>query len=113
MGFIYSNRIRSSITYSLFIIDSTKRNLEVMLQQHYAPYSENRMNMTITVLKNYRIDIQNPASLDMLIEEAKLAQIQCDYIAPLKTSLKTLGAIIIPIIAFVAQKLALLPPQMR
>lgn len=76
-----------------------------MLQQHYAPYSENRMNMTITVLKNYRIDIQNPASLDMLIEEAKLAQIQCDYIAPLKTSLKTLGAIIIPIIAFVAQKI--------
>ena len=50
-----------------FIIDSTKRNLEVMLQQHYAPYSEKRINMTINVL--------------------------------------TLGAIIVPIIAFVAQKI--------
>ena len=46
-----------------------------MLQQHYAPYSEKRINMTINVLKNYRIDIQNPDSLDMLIKEAKLAQI--------------------------------------
>ena len=88
-----------------FIIDSTKRNLEVMLQQHYAPYSEKRINMTINVLKDYRIDIQNPDSLDMLIEEAKLAQIQCDYIDPLKMPLKTLGAIIFPIIAFVAQKI--------
>ena len=76
-----------------------------MLQQHYAPYSKERINMTINVLKDYRIDIQNPDSLDMLIEEAKLAQIQCDYIAPLKTPLKTLGAIIVPIIAFVAQKI--------
>lgn len=88
-----------------FIIDSTKRNLEVMLQQHYAPYSEKRINMTINVLKDYRIDIQNPDSLDMLIEEAKLAQIQCDYIDPLKMPLKTLGAIIVPIIAFAAQKI--------
>ena len=76
-----------------------------MLQQHYAPYSEKRINMTINVLKDYRIDIQNPDSLDMLIEEAKLAQIQCDYINPLKMPLKTLGAIIVPIIAFVAQKI--------
>ena len=37
----------------------------------------------------------------MLIEEAKQAQIQCDYIAPLKKPFKTLGAIIIPIVAFV------------
>lgn len=61
--------------------------------------------MTINVLKNYEIDIHNNTSIDMLIEEAKLAQIQCDYIAPLKKPLKTLGAIIIPIIAFVAQKI--------
>lgn len=88
-----------------FIIDSMKRNLKVMLQQHYAPYSEKRMNMTINVLKDYGIEIQNFDSLDMLIEEAKQAQIQCDYIAPLKKPFKTLGAIIIPIVAFVAQKI--------
>ena len=71
-----------------------KRNLKVMLQQHYAPYSEKRMNMTINVLKDYGIEIQNFDSLDMLIEEA-----------PLKKPFKTLGAIIIPIVAFVAQKI--------
>ena len=90
---------------AFFIIDSTKRNLKVMLQQHYAPYSEKRMNMTLNVLQYYKIDIHNPNSLDLLIEEAKLAQIQCDYIAPLKIPLKTLGAIIVPILAFVAQKI--------
>lgn len=88
-----------------FIIDSLKRNLEIMLKEHYAPYSEKRMNMTIDVLKKYGIDIHNFDLIDLLIEEAKYAQIHCDYIAPLKKPLKTLGAIIIPIIAFVAQKI--------
>lgn len=88
-----------------FIIDSTKRNLEVILKEHYTPYSEKRMLMTINVLKKYEIDIHNNTSIDMLIEEAKFAQIQCDYITPLKKPLKTLGAIIVPIIAFVTQKI--------
>ena len=69
------------------------------------PIPKKELNMTINVLKDYRIEIQNPDSLDMLIEEAKRAQIQCDYIDPLKMPLKTLGAIIFPIIAFVAQKI--------
>lgn len=30
-----------------FIIDSTKRNLEVMLKEHYTPYSEKRMLMML------------------------------------------------------------------
>lgn len=88
-----------------FAIDSKKMNLEVMLQEHYAPYSEKRMLMTINVLKNYKIDIQDTASIDMLIEEAKLAQTQCDYITPLKKPLKTMSAIIVPIIAFIVQRI--------
>lgn len=86
------------------ILDSTKRNLKVMLKEHYIPYSEERMLMTINVLKKYKIDIHDYNVIDMLIEEAKLSQIQCNYIAPLKRPLKTLGAIIVPIIVFVAQK---------
>lgn len=95
-----------ALSFIVFIIiDSLKRNLEVMLNEHYTPYSENRMNMVIEVLTNYKIDIHNSESLDMLIEEAKHAQINCDYLAPLIKPFKTLGAIIIPIIAFVAQKI--------
>ncbi len=76
-----------------------------MLKEHYIPYSKIRMNMTIDILKKFDINIKNLDSLDMLIDEAKYAQIQCDYLSPLKKPLKTLGAIIIPIIVFVAEKI--------
>ena len=88
-----------------FIIDSRKNITEMILKDHYIPYSEKRMNMVIEILKKYNIDVDNLDSLDMLIDEAKLAQIQCDYLSPLKNPLKTLSAIIIPIIVFVANKI--------
>jgi hypothetical protein len=88
-----------------FIINSTKRNLEVMLNNHYAPYSEKRMQMIIDILSKYRICIHDIEAINMLIEESKHAQIQCDYLTPIKKPLKTLGAIIVPIIAFVAQRI--------
>lgn len=88
-----------------FIIDSQKRNLELMLKDYYVPYSEKRMLMTINVLREYKIDIHNSELIDMLIEEAKLAQSQCDYIAPFKKPLKILRTVIVPIIAYLVQKL--------
>ena len=88
-----------------FIIDSLKKNLKVMLNEHYSPYSEKRMQMTIDVLNNYKINIHDFESIDLLIEEAKIAQIQCDYLAPLKKPLKTLAAIIVPIVVYVAEKI--------
>ncbi|NEW63384.1 hypothetical protein GMA11_08330 [Granulicatella sp. zg-ZJ] len=88
------------------IIDSKKDNLSVMLENHYIPYSEKRMNMTIEVLKKYNIDIKNLDSLDMLITEAKYAQIQCDLFSQFKKPFKTLRAIIIPIVVFVAKKIS-------
>ena len=93
-----------ALSFIIFIIiDSLKRNLEVMLDEHYTPYSKSRMKMVIEVLTKYNIN--DPESLDMLINEAKYAQIHCDYLAPLIKPFKTLGAITIPIIAFVAQKI--------
>ena len=77
-----------------------------MLENHYIPYSEKRMNMTIEVLKKYNINIENLDSLDMLIDEAKYAQIQCDFLSQFKKPFKTLGAIIIPIVVFVAKKIS-------
>lgn len=63
------------------------------------------MNMVIDVLKKYGIDVQNINTLDLLIDETEKAQIQSDYLAPIKKPLKTLSAIIVPIIAFVAQRI--------
>ena len=77
-----------------------------MLENHYIPYSERRMNMIIDVLKKYNINIENLDSLDMLIDEAKYAQIQCDFLSQFKKPFKTLGAIIIPIVVFVAKKIS-------
>lgn len=111
--FLFSLTLASYISIALgvlsvivfIVIDSLKRNLKIMLDKHYTPYSKERMDMAIEVLTNYKIDINNFESLDMLIEEAKYAQISCDYISPLIKAIKTLGAIIIPIIAFAAKKI--------
>lgn len=87
------------------IIDSTKSNLEIMLHDHYAPYSTERINMTIGILNNYGIDISDTASIDLLISEAQTAQLHSDFLLPLKKPLQILGAIIVPIVAYVAQKI--------
>ncbi|MFR5263548.1 MAG: hypothetical protein ACLTE8_06450 [Christensenellales bacterium] len=88
------------------IIDSKKDNLKDMLENHYIPYSKKRMDMTIEVLKKYNINIENLDSIDMLITEAKYAQTSCDFLSQFKKPFKTLGAIIIPIVAFVAKKIS-------
>ena len=77
-----------------------------MLDNHYKLYSQNRMKMLISVLKNYNIQVTNSDIIDLLITEAKTAQIQCDYLLPLKKPFKALGAIIIPIVIYAAQKIA-------
>lgn len=93
------------------LIDSSKKNTLTMLEDHYIPYSEKRINMTIEILKKYNIDINNSYSLDMLIDETKLAQIQCDYLSELKKPLKTLSAIIVPIIVVVVKKVSEIASQ--
>lgn len=96
------------------IIDSQKGNTEKMLKDRYIPYSERRMNMIIDVLKKYNINIENLDSLDMLIDEAKYAQIQCDFLSQFKKHFKRLWAIIFSIVVFVANKIiaAVTEPQM-
>lgn len=93
-----------SIIIFLFI-DSRKSNLELMLKEHYSPYSQKRMNMVIGVLYKYGIDIHNSNTIELLILEAQEAQIQSDFLLSIKKPLKTLAAIIVPIVAYVAQKI--------
>ena len=88
------------------IVDSQNKNLKIMLNEHYIPYSEERMQMVIGVLEHYKIDIKDSTIIDMLIEEAERVRIQSDYLAPLKKPLKTLSAIIIPIVAYAVKNIS-------
>lgn len=87
------------------IFDLRNKNLEIMLEEHYKPYSESRMKLITEVLTKYNINIHDSDALDMLIKEAKYAQIDSDYLAPFKKPLKTLVATIIPIIAFATEEI--------
>lgn len=65
---------------SIFIfIDSKKGNLEHMLQKHYVPYSVERINITLENLQKYGIDYFDVDTIDLLIAEAQIAQLHCDF----------------------------------
>lgn len=88
-----------------FVIDSTKRNLNTMLNEHYKPYSKKRMDAVLEVLRQYDIDVNNTNSIDALINEAKIEQIKCDFISPIKKPVAILFSAIIPIVAYNANKI--------
>lgn len=93
------------ITLLIFIvIDSQKRNLEIMFEKYYKPYSQKRMELIISILDQYGIDINNKETIDLLIEEAIHAQSKCDYLAPFEKPFKTLGAVTVPVIIYVVKK---------
>lgn len=77
-----------------------------MLNNHYIPYSRERINMTIGILKKYNINIDNLDSLDELIIEAKYAQAECDFLSQFKKNYKIFGASVIPPVVFVANKIS-------
>lgn len=105
MGSIITLGVALLFLLIFVIIDSTKSNLELMLNNHYAPYSAERINMTIGILNKYGINISDTESIDLLISEAQIAQLHSDFLLPLKKPLQILGAIIVPIVTYVAQKL--------
>lgn len=88
------------------IIDSEKKNLRNMLDNYYKPNSRKRMDMIISILNTYDIKVTDINTIDLLISEAKTSQIQCDYLLFLKKPFKALGGIIIPIVIYVAKKIA-------
>ena len=70
---------------SIFIfIDSKKGNLEHMLQKHYVPYSVERINITLENLQKYGIDYFDVDTIDLLIAEAQIAQLHCDFFSTIK-----------------------------
>lgn len=111
--FLFNKTIASIITFGFmllcllifFIINSTKSNLETMLNDHYTPYSAARINMTINVLNNYGIKSSDISSIDLLISEAQSAQLNSNFLLPLEKPFKILRAIIVPVVVFVVQKI--------
>ncbi|MDF2587414.1 MAG: hypothetical protein K0S41_1255 [Anaerocolumna sp.] len=93
------------LMFIFIIIDSTEKNQRKMLDEHYSKYSKKRMDAFLKLIKKYNINPLDKESIKLLIEQAGEAKIKYDVFLPLKKPIKTLGAIIIPIIAFVAQKL--------
>lgn len=87
-------------------MDTRKKNLQKMLDEHYRPYSGERMKKTEEVLKLYGLDSGDAETIDRLIEEAKYAQEKCDYAEALRKPFKTLGAMIIPIVVYVANEIS-------
>lgn len=86
-------------------IDSKKENQEHMLQEHYAPYSMKRINMTIEILREYGIDYSDTSSIDSLISEAQTAQVDSDFFQPLKKTFQLFWVIIVPIVIYAVQKM--------
>lgn len=76
-----------------------------MLQKHYVPYSVERINITLENLQKYGIDYFDVDTIDLLIAEAQIAQLHCDFFLQLKKPLQILGALIVPVVAYVAQKI--------
>lgn len=90
---------------AFYMLEYRTRDIKTILKNSYIPYSIKRMNMVIGILQKYNIDINDIDKLNMLIDEAKHAQIQCDYLLQFKKPLKVLGASIVSIIGFLANKI--------
>ncbi len=73
------------IGIALFMVFiESKKHLKYMLNEHLLKYSQKRMDMVIGILRKYHIDIHDTNTIDLLIDEAQKAQIQSDYLLPLK-----------------------------
>lgn len=83
-------------------VDSTKGNMERMLNCFYKPYSEKRIQMVRRLLEEYKV--RDSYQIDMLIEEARKNRLQHDYIEPLRKPIKVLAGVVVPIIAYLLKK---------
>ena len=89
-----------------FIIDSSKRNLRKMLDNHYSLTSQRRIDLLLATLRSYNINYNDVNKIDLLIKQAEESKIKSDPFIDIQKPLKTLGAIIIPVILYVVQIIA-------
>ncbi len=91
----------------IFIVrESSPKELTNKLNAYYAPYSQERMEMVCNLLSDYKIKPSDSTKIELLIEEAKNEQTQCDNYNTLKTPFKTLSTLIVPIAVYIAKNYA-------
>lgn len=88
------------------VLNRSKENLKIILNNHHRIYSNNRMNMLKNIFQKYNLDISNASTIDLLIQEAKDAQIENNPFISINKPAKILLASIISIIAYVAKEIA-------
>lgn len=89
------------------ILNSREKNLKPMLENHYKPYSNDRMKTITNLLSKYKIDTSDVNRIDLIIEEAKEKQKECDYFMLLKKPINALRVVIAPVLLFFAGKITL------
>lgn len=88
------------------VLNRSKEKLKIILNNHHRIYSDNRMNMLKNIFQKYNLDISNASTIDLLIQEAKDAQIENNPFISINKPAKILLASIISIIAYVAKEIA-------
>lgn len=94
------------LVIAFIAIDASKNNLREMLDKHYSIYSFNRMIMLKEIFKKYNLKINDTDAINLLIAQAEKEKIENNPFLSLKKPIKTLGAIIIPIVVYVAKDIA-------
>lgn len=87
------------------LIDSSKKNLREMLDKHYSIYSRSRMLMLKNIFIKYNLNVSDIATIDLLIAQAESAKIKYNPFLPIIKPLKTIGAIIVPIVVYFTKKI--------
>lgn len=69
---LFISLIFFAVIYIIFsFLDSTKKNLRKMLDNHYIVHSQSHMAVLVNAFKKYELDIYNSYTIDMLIEQAE------------------------------------------
>ncbi len=69
-------------------------------------YSKNRINETVSILKEYKIDVTDKETLKLLIDEANENKVKYDCFAQFKKPLKAVYALLVPAAVCVGEKFA-------
>ena len=89
----------------ILLIIYDNNTLNYRLEECFIPYSEKRRKMIIDILKKYKINTENLDSIDMLIEEAKFAQMESGIFEEFKIPFKRSRELIFVLFGTIAGKI--------